>query len=49
MNSKNNFISYTLTNIMYIYEKINRAKKDDVNIKTPKNENCLNQFHCGIC
>ena len=34
--------------MMSIDEKINKAKKYDVNIKTSKNGNCPNKLHCGI-
>ena len=44
-----NVICYTLVNILYIDEKINKEKNHDVKIKNMKSGNCLNQFHCGIC
>ena len=34
---QNNVICYTLTNILYIYEKFNDVKKADVKIKDSEN------------
>ena len=46
---QNNFIHFTLKNVLSFDENKNEAKKYDVKIKTSDIGTFPNQFHCGIC